>query len=192
VTDLGLNLEEALAMHLQTEKFIRRKALPTGLILTDAETYYFEGQFKGRNQWECDRVELNAFTSPGLIEFVERKLRQARATNKVVPPMNVLKSHGDDTYNSAIRESLDENVARLLQLDRIATDISKRFKPQIQTVTPKRLAAVFRDQPTKSWRTAADDCILNAIDGHRQKLMDALEEELMKQVAAISRSSRQR
>src|SRR5262249_24694838 len=56
VTDLGLHLEEALEMGLQTEKFIRRKALPTSLDLNDTERRHFEGEFKGRNRWECDRV----------------------------------------------------------------------------------------------------------------------------------------
>ena len=81
VTDLGLRLEEALSIGLQTEKFIRRKALPQSLDLTDTERRYFEGEFKGHKQWECDRVELNAFTSPALIGFVERKLKEAGAAS---------------------------------------------------------------------------------------------------------------
>jgi hypothetical protein len=85
VADLGLKLEEALNLGLLTEKFVRRKALPYNLDLNETERHYFEGEFRRHKQWECERVELNAFTSPGLIEFLERKLAEAGADDKLFP-----------------------------------------------------------------------------------------------------------
>src|SRR5262249_26914699 len=44
VIDLGLRLEDGLARGLQIEEFTRKKALPSGLTLTDREREYFTGR----------------------------------------------------------------------------------------------------------------------------------------------------
>src|SRR5215211_5002789 len=57
VIDLGLKLEEALDMNLQTEEFTRKKELPETLVpyLTETERAYFEGAQTGRKSWVCER-----------------------------------------------------------------------------------------------------------------------------------------
>ncbi len=98
VIDLGLHLEEALEMGLQTEEFTRKKALPDGLELSSVERQYFEGRQVGKSAWVCQRVELNAFTAPGLVEFIERRLAEVGATGKVIPPDDELKELAEDLY----------------------------------------------------------------------------------------------
>ena len=110
VTDLGLRLEEALSLGLLTEKFIRRKALPYNLDLNATERHYFEGQFKGHKQWECSRVELNAFTSPALIEFLVRKFAEAGADDKLIPPAKVLKEHSRKLFSAKFRTHIEEET----------------------------------------------------------------------------------
>ena len=66
VIDLGLKLDEALEMGLQTEEFTRKRELPASLLpsLTQTERTYFGGVRVGRRSWVGRRVELNAMTSP--------------------------------------------------------------------------------------------------------------------------------
>ena len=60
ITDLGLRLEEALEMGLQTERFNRHKALASELELSEVELQYFEGEHV-HNYWTC---QVNAMTPP--------------------------------------------------------------------------------------------------------------------------------
>jgi hypothetical protein len=192
VTDLGLKLEEALAMGLEAEKFIRRKALPTGLVLTDTERQYFEGEFIGRKQWECYRVELNAFTSPALITFLERKLRDAGAATKVIPPLKVLKGHEKVVCNRAVENWVWAKGAELLGFDYLTDTLVRRFGSKLRTVSPDLVAKAFRDEPTKSWRVVISDRIASGISEHEANLTDALEQQLQRQVAEFAKKSPRR
>ena len=78
VIDLGLSLETALDLGLETETFTRRQALPEGLVLTEREQTYFGGTRVGHKQWRCHRVELNALTAPQLIALITQGLEAAR------------------------------------------------------------------------------------------------------------------
>src|SRR5262249_27238796 len=100
IIDMGLHLEEALAMDLATEEFVRKKALPQGLVLNRTEREYFDGTpdggtYKG-GKWvqyyRCRRIELNALAADPdrFIEYVERKLEQHGCAKKLVPPVKVI------------------------------------------------------------------------------------------------------
>jgi hypothetical protein len=192
VTDLGLKLEEALAMGLETEKFVRRKALPKGLVLTDMERRYFEGEFKGRKQWESSRIELNAFTSPALIAFLERKLREAGAATKVIPPSKVLKGHEKTVCNEAVENWVWEKGAELLGFSHLTDTLVRRFGSRLRTASPDRVAKVFRDEPTKSWRVVISEGIASGINEHEANLIDALEQQLQQQIAEFSKKNPRR
>src|SRR5262249_34378664 len=102
VVDLGLHLEEALAIGLQTEKFTRKKALPAGLKLTEVERRYFEGRPMRKNSWVCERIEINAMPVPDRAPYLERKLREAGATDKVVPPERELPTLAAELYQQQL------------------------------------------------------------------------------------------
>jgi hypothetical protein len=83
VEDLGLTLEHALDMRLQTEEFTRTKAIPQALELTKLEREYFVGRQATSKSWICRRVELNALTCPELIAYIERRLGECHAIGEV-------------------------------------------------------------------------------------------------------------
>src|SRR5262249_29684971 len=153
---------------------------------------HFEGKWKGRNQWECDRVELNAFTSPALIAFLERKLRDAGAAAKVIPPLKILQGHEKAGYTRAIREWVYQKAAALLGFDRIAGAVARRFAPQLRTASPERLMAAFRAEPAKSWRAVVEAGIAGGIGQHEADMLDILEQQLRQQMAAFSRKTPRR
>ncbi len=89
VIDLGLKLEDALEMGLETETFTRTRALPKGLVLNETERDYFEGERTGKS-WIARRVELNAMSSPQLVRYIEDKLQAAGVRDKVIPDAQAL------------------------------------------------------------------------------------------------------
>lgn len=115
VVDLGLVPEEALEQGLATEQFVRRKELPWQLRrrLTPLQKEWFGGTYRGHSAWECTRCELNAFTGPELVAFVEEKLAEHDADQKLIPPDEVMakQARGDAA------EQLRQQVEATLDLD---------------------------------------------------------------------------
>jgi hypothetical protein len=155
-----------------------------------AERKYFEGEWKGRNQRECDRVELNAITSLARIAFLERKFREAGAAAEVIPPMKVLQNHEKARYTRAIREWVHQKAAALLGFDRITDAVACRFAPKLRTASPERFMAALRGEPAKSWRAVVEASIAGGIDQHEADMLDILEQQLQHRAAAFARRTR--
>src|SRR5262249_27934458 len=88
VVDLGLHWAEAMALGLAPELFDRKQALPKDLVLTADERRAFEGkpQVDDYGQrtgvWIAQRVELNAFSAPELVAYIERRLAETGVRGK--------------------------------------------------------------------------------------------------------------
>jgi hypothetical protein len=155
VIDLGLRLEEALALDLEAEEFTRKKALPSGLELTALELEYFTGRQKTAKSWIARRVELNAFTAPALITYIERKLHEAGVRPKVVPPPTELPGLTDGLYRDSMAQVVNEELSRLLNIDQILQRMSDRFGDRLPLAEAGRwIADAFADDPETSWRGA--------------------------------------
>jgi DNA topoisomerase VI subunit B len=123
VIDLGLTLEDALRLGLPTEEFTRTKELPRGLVLNDLELDYFEGHQVGRKSWVCRRVELNAFSAPGLIQYTEEGLQTAAVRPKVIPPDEELVARLKTDVRTVVREQVVEEWQR-----RINEEVDRRVE----------------------------------------------------------------
>lgn len=66
VVDIGLRLEEALEMGLQSEEFTRQQDIPQAVkeSLSELEREWFIGRQVGKKAWICRRIELNAMSAP--------------------------------------------------------------------------------------------------------------------------------
>src|SRR5262249_15846083 len=123
VIDLGLRWEDAMALGLDTEEFTRRRALPEGLVLTEAERRAFEGRqshgYSEKASWICERVELNAFTAPQLVAYIEHRLQETGVRGKIVPPESHLADTASALYRAGVAEQVKLAIATLLPLDAI-------------------------------------------------------------------------
>jgi hypothetical protein len=134
VIDLGLHLEEGLSLGLDTEEFTRKKALPDGLVLTETEREYFEGEevwrdeSTGKRSWKCQRLELNAFTAPELIDYVKRQLQQADVRGKVIPPDEVIGQRARLVYEQKLDALVDRVVRETIPLDQIKRAVAAQFR----------------------------------------------------------------
>ena len=98
VVDLGLTVDDASRARHGVRDVLpgKRPAGPARAAAVAAALDWFTGtpcesRLHGKpTKWRCRRVELNAFTSPGLIAYIEDGLRANGADGKVIPPAEVL------------------------------------------------------------------------------------------------------
>jgi hypothetical protein len=165
VIDLGLAWEEAMALGLDTETFSRSAALPKGLVLTEAARLAFTGrrQWRGhgaRDEWICQRVELNAFTAPQLVAFIERRLEETGVRGKLIPPKPVLTDTARTIYRSEVAALVQRVLERLLPIDAI----TERLQDEVTDDAPLDEAQTwieeaFTTKREQWWRDAMSDKI---------------------------------
>ena len=165
VIDLGLSLEEALTCGLEPEHFTRKASLPEGLDLNEVEREYFVGKSAGRKSWSCRRVELNAFTAPELIEYVEGKLAEQGATGKVIPPPGVLAEHARGAQRQAARTVIEAALEDLIDLDALAGSLSA----DLPIIGADQLKADLDERRERSWRQVSEGFARRQVDPEAAK-----------------------
>jgi hypothetical protein len=137
VIDIGLFLGEAIDLGLDTEEFVRDKALPQGLELNEVERRYFEGrpegQRHGRTQYRCRRVELNALAADPdrFIRYVEDKLRAHGCAAKLVPPAQVVLTEAELRRDELLQKMARDKVTELLNASGLAADLARLFAAKL-------------------------------------------------------------
>ncbi len=124
VIDLGLRLEQAQAMGLESEEFTwkRQQQDPRDNLIgcgaTEEELEFLvQGQKGGK--WYGRRVELNAMTAPQFVEFVHGQL-EAHGVEKVVPDEQTLARAYQHVRQ---RDALMQKVEELLQQANTAAEV---------------------------------------------------------------------
>lgn len=156
VIDLGLGLEEALDMGLQEEEFTRKKKLPESLLprLSETEFAYFKGRPAGPKSWICKRIELNAMTSPQLVEYIERKLEEAESRGKVVPLEGELPGLTDEAARQQVGLWVEDMLEEILSVKDIKKRVADQFLGAIETDQAERwINEGFAKDRSLSWRT---------------------------------------
>lgn len=139
VIDLGLTIAEADEMSLPFEEYTRTKALPAGVEenLTERERECFVGEKINSKSHRCWRVELDAMTAPQTIEYIERKMAEAGARGKVIPPEDELEHRAHQMYRKLHKEWINEFLSSLIpeeEKDEIADDLQSQIcleRPQV-------------------------------------------------------------
>jgi hypothetical protein len=157
VIDLGLRLGDAIRLGLPAEEFTRKKALPRGLTLDAVEREYFGGRPAGPKSWICRRVELNAFSGPGLIDNIERGLEASGVRGKVIPPDPILVQQLKADVRIAARRAVEAEWA-----ERIDSEVECRCRELAEEIEKREaglraeVARLLERQPGLSWRGAVE------------------------------------
>lgn len=169
VIDLGLSVADALDRGLTAEDFTRRNALPHWMPerLNEREQEWFEGRLcswtarDAPKQWACRRVELNAFTAPELITYIEDGLAAHGATGKVIPPTDTLTAVARDRISGRLRDIVGEVLAEHLDLDALARQIAEDHSEEIYAVDidHDKVANRLTGNPPTSWDAAVDGIV---------------------------------
>jgi hypothetical protein len=165
VIPLGLTVPQAIDYGLETETFIRRIAIPKALRLDPLALEWFTGtpariQEKGRwvDVHKCKRTELNAFSADGLAGFIEDQLRRHGATEKLIPPSDILAQQVlKDRY-----WELHDLVTQVIDIDGIVAALMT--SDSFRAVTERQVRAWLARNPTKSWTNASSALVRRGID----------------------------
>ncbi len=147
VVDLGLRLTDVQSEGLPAEPMsYKRERDPRGNLLKNGATAE-EVAFLvlNRYQGEGQRVELNAFASDHLIQWLERKLDE-RGVKKLVPDAAVLEeAYRRMTYVHVINAQIKQAAAK-------AEKVAKSVK--IPKTLGGKVARLLKDNPSLSWDAA--------------------------------------
>jgi hypothetical protein len=150
--DLGLSLEDVEAMRLESEyqHFPKgaKSALMANLRNNGATDEEIEFMFRDFDRLRSTRrVELNAMTSPQVVSFIERKLRE-HGIGKVVPDQALLAK----TYTALEQgRRLEKAVKNLKKID------MKDFKAPKDL--QRRVRKLLKERPALRWDAALADII---------------------------------
>ncbi|MDP9481148.1 MAG: ATP-binding protein, partial [Actinomycetota bacterium] len=138
VIDIGLKLEDALALDKRPETFTRKKKMDGAVeaALTDVEREHFLGEEKtdgnGKPYWISKRVELNDLSSPELVAYVEGKLKENDARPKVIPPDEALAERREAMFREEVGSWVDEIIAEMLSTDDLKSKMAKEFQERFK------------------------------------------------------------
>jgi hypothetical protein len=176
VVDLGLTVADAIDQGLGAETFTRRKALPWQLTagLDATERAWFEGNPAGWHSWICRRVELNAFTAPALVAYVEAKLEAAGATGKIVPPADVLEGQAREQHRRAVAQVVDDYLASRLDTAALTDTLAAEFDLDADTDLAQVVADAHERDRASWWKTAVNDEVGRQVDTDDERLQARL------------------
>jgi hypothetical protein len=152
VVDLGLRVQDALDMGLLPETFTRRKALPSGLKLTEAERELFTGRHQGNNIWIAKRIELNAMTGPELIDYIELCFKRAGAAEKLLPPQDVVRKETNTAYSQQLQIRIAAEMEKRLRLSEIAAELADNLPVPNFNNLYNDIDCMFATNPPQNWR----------------------------------------
>jgi DNA topoisomerase VI subunit B len=175
VIDLGLTVGDAIDRGLSPEGFTRQKALPGNVEFTDLELEWFTGTPSAHKtvngervpkEWVAQRVELNAFSAPGLIAYIEEGLARHGATGKVIPPQERIDRQAAGDLEQQLIEMVDEEIVKRLHPARIARQLIEERGDELVGVDLAAVEAKLNERTEMSWRGAVDEIVGGKIGYH--------------------------
>lgn len=179
VVDIGLTVEDAVALNLEPEPFGRKKAIPWPLRrrLSDAAKEYFVDRE--------ERFELNAILpDTARIEYIERKLEENGVRGKVMPPEEYLRKDTTDKYETTIDGEVERVLDELLSTERIKRIVRRAFKERHNLPDAHQwIEDAFKEDDSLSWRRAVDKKLTQRSGELRDDVREAVEKAARKMLA---------
>jgi hypothetical protein len=150
IVDLGLRLADVELYALESEPVVyppnndpRDNLEANGA--SEEEIQFLAGERHGDGRFHGRRVELNAFTSDGLVEWLEAKLG-AHRVSKVIPDVRTL----EQSYRRALELHEMEQV-----LKRAVPGVQRAARAQKPPANlSKQIAKVLKQDPARAWDEA--------------------------------------
>ena len=184
VIDLGLGLQEALDLGLDTEPFIRKKALPTALEFNEIEEAYFTGEEKwqdGKRVWQCQRIELNALAKnpDTFIEWIVGKLKQHGLTKKLVPPRKHITQQAGVRRQEIVANRVAVCISEIIGMDRMVDAVTKAMISNVAIKNiPNEVVKWAAKPKPESWKHCVDRIIEGRADAIGDQIQMAAEDIL--------------
>lgn len=178
VIDIGLFIEDAINMGLQTETAPRSKAIPEKLTLSDFEKKTFTGEKAGRKVFKYQRVEINSMTSAQFIAYIENKLAEHGADDKVIPDENALPALSGEITRRLFQNKVEGIVSKLLSIPEMADKLFEKYTwdADVRVLINGR----FQDDRSESWRDAVEYEFSRHIKKHADGLIEDVKNNMAK------------
>jgi DNA topoisomerase VI subunit B len=182
IHDMGLSIDYALSIGLPVETFVRKKALPSKLALSGIALERFTGTKVNRSEkmFKCERVELNAFTSVQIIEYIESKLIEFGITEKVIPDADSLPGMADAITKQMVHEMVERIISETFSIPKIAQDIHNKWTWDASVIKDK-IEAKFNDDRSQSWRGAVHESFREHLSGCTASIRQEVTSQLVEQ-----------
>ena len=145
IINIGLEPWEAVEMGLEVETIEEKdRRKPVAEYIAD-----HVGDWK---EWlQTRRIELNAMTTPQLIEWLDQKM-EAFGAGKLIPPAEVLEEYLAQRAKKKVRAEITERILREEDLDgQVAAAMAALELPD-GDVLARGIEQLFEDQPDAEWR----------------------------------------
>ena len=157
IVNIGLEPWEAVAMGLEVETVEageRRKPVADYVGL-------YEGDDNDWDEWlQTHRVELNAMTTPELIEWLDDKM-EVYGSGKLIPPTEVLEDTFMTLAEERLRAEITERILREADLDGQVAEAVAALDPPDGEALRRDIENGFAVDPEAEWRdiieAAADE-----------------------------------
>jgi GNAT superfamily N-acetyltransferase len=187
VIDIGLTVEDALEMGLESEPFYRKKDITWELLMRLSEVarecLYQKDSYRGIRG---ERFELNAILpDTRRIEYIERKLKENGVRGKVIPPDDALKERREAMYREKVEGWVEEIIAEVLSTDVLKDKIVEDFEEPFGLDGAREwIEQGFEDDRSKSWRSVLEEQLEKLHeDNHKDDMSDAVREHVRKSVS---------
>ena len=180
VSDIGLNLEEAIDLDLQSERFKRTGSLSSKLVerLSPVEREWFQGSRVDGKTYLGRRIELNAFLPADLIAFVEDKLEQ-HGVRKVLPPAEIFREHAEIELNDQARELVQRTVLRLVDVDAIVAEVTPDLRSRLDLAGQREhVRARLEQERALPWRQTLYEQVRSGLELDRSFVETSVRERL--------------
>jgi hypothetical protein len=151
IINLGLEPWEAIAMGLEVETLEETKR--------NKPVADYIGEQEDDEDWDdwlqTHRVELNAMTTPQLIEWLDAKMAEFGG-GKLIPPQDVLEQELADRIEDKVREAITGRILREAKAeDQITAAIAKIATPDGEELASD-IEELFEEESDSEWRDAIE------------------------------------
>ena len=116
-------------------------------------------------------MELNAFSAPQLVAYIEQRLQETGVRGKIVPPDPHLTDTARELYRAGVASQVQRAIATLLPLDAITDRLQDHFTADAPLDKAREwVEQAFTTDRAQWWR----DAVRSTIDGLLWDQMDAI------------------
>jgi len=181
VVDIGLTVEDALDMNIDSEPFHRKKdvswILARSLSETAREYLYRRPAYGGVSG---ERFELNAILpDTARIEYIERKLEENGVRGKVIPPDDKLGALADEKYRALSAGWVAKAIEDLISSEEFKKEIADEFLEKFGLDEARgHIEKRFDKDRSLSWRKALEAVLEEVREEHVDTFKIAVEKKL--------------
>jgi hypothetical protein len=107
---------------------------------------------------QTHRIELNAMTTPQLIEWLDRKMAEHGAV-KLIPPNKVITDEFESKLAEAVRVAVIERILREAKAEQQLSKALREIKRPTAPAFTKGINTMFAGDAKRPWRDFIKDAV---------------------------------